>query len=531
MPETNDPLVIKLLRQNRASLLLREDAQLKRMAKQWRQIELSLQDEMYMLAAQITDAKANGLIITEQLLARQSRYKILNAELKKQILTYTKDTASKDIAKEQLAYAQHGIDGAIAAIKAQYDFGVTFKTLSVDQFNDLSGMLGDGTPLNRLLKEAYPQSLDGIIKSLLEGTARGLGPNQIALQMAKGMSLGLDRIQLIARTEQLRAWRTSTAKQYQESGVVLYSRRLSAKDSRTCLACLMADGDIVPLDEVLSDHPRGRCTTIPIVKNAPGIEWEKGQEWFERQSPELQKEMMGPGMYDLWQKEGFNLKDLKGVSVNNVWGNSPRTKTLAEISRNSSIKKSIDISNAGRSKVKFVRDVPGSTDFIYKGEVRILKDGKFIDDNDLKVTELRNDVNKLLSAHPEVANSIRYIYKADDMKSFVRECEQVGISAKDAKDVLAFFSKNYDQIMLRPGPITSYTFDHEVGHAVWKNSGQKLDWIRTYRADSKFDRHTNYSSESQEEAFCETYAAWIAAGRSQEWSSFLVAEKVVAGVK
>lgn len=326
-----EPLVVRMLRNDREALLAREDAQLKRMSRQWITIERSLQSEMLALAQQIAEEKAKGSVITEQLLARMSRYKILNAQLKQQILNYAKTQAAKDIAAEQLAYALQGVDSATAAIKAQYAFGITFNTLAVEQLTDLSGLLADGSPLYKLLKEAYPDALDGIVKALLEGTARGLGVNQIAKDMAQRMGLGLERITLIARTEQMRAWRTSTARQYRESGVVLYSKRLCAKSPRTCMACLAADGEIIPLDEVLSDHPRGRCTTVPVVKNAKEIVWESGIEWFNKQSVSVQKEMLGPGMYDLWQRKQFNLKDLGGVTINKIWGNSPRVKTLQEM--------------------------------------------------------------------------------------------------------------------------------------------------------------------------------------------------------
>lgn len=332
-PNLPEPLVVRLARENRRALLAREDLQMQRMAKQWLQIERSLQGDMLLLAQDILAAKEAGKAITEQLIAKMERYKVLNASLKQQVLAYTKDKVAKDITAEQLAYAQHGLDGAIANINAQATFGITFNTLSVDQLTDLAGMLGDGTPLNRLLKEAYPDSLDGIIKAMLEGTARGLGIKEIAADMAKRMGMGLERITLIARTEQLRAWRIATQRQYEESGVVLWHERLCAKDPRTCMACLMADGEKIPIDQVLSDHPRGRCTSIPIVRGAPPIVREMGQEWFDRQSPAVQKEMLGPGMYDLWQKQGFDLKNLRDVSVNGVWGNSPRVKTLQEVKR------------------------------------------------------------------------------------------------------------------------------------------------------------------------------------------------------
>lgn len=325
-----DPLVVRLARENRAALLAREDLQLARMAEQWIAIERNLQSDMLLLAQEIADAKAAGKVITEQLIARMERYKILNAELKQQILALTKDV-QKDITAEQLVYAEQGLIGANDLIRSQFEFGITFNTLSVDQVNSLAGLLGDGTPLSRLLKEAYPDSLDGIIKALLEGSARGLGIQQIAEDMAKRMGMGLERILLIARTEQLRSWRIATQQQYQASGVVLYQQRLSARDERTCMSCLMLDGEIIPIDQVLDDHPRGRCTTIPIVKGAPPILRELGSEWFDKQSPEIQKEMLGPGMYDLWQKEGFDLKQIATKNHDPVWGDSPRVRTLKEM--------------------------------------------------------------------------------------------------------------------------------------------------------------------------------------------------------
>jgi SPP1 gp7 family putative phage head morphogenesis protein len=326
-----DPLVVRLARENRAALLEREDLQMTRMAKQWYAIERSLQSDMLLLAQDIVDAKASGKAITEQLLRRMDRYQTLNASLKQQVLALTKDKVANDITAEQLAYAEHGLDGAVAGIKSQFNFGITFNTLSVDQVTDLAGMLGDGTPLNRLLKEAYPESLDGIIKALLEGSARGLGIKQIADAMAKNMGMGLERITLIARTEQLRAWRVATQRQYQESGVVLWHERLSARDERTCMSCLMLDGEKIPIDQVLDDHPRGRCTSIPIVKGAPPIIREMGQDWFYRQSPAVQKQMLGPGMYDLWQKQGFDLRTIAAKNYNPIWGSSPCVKTLAEM--------------------------------------------------------------------------------------------------------------------------------------------------------------------------------------------------------
>ncbi len=325
-----DPLVVRIARENRNALLAREDLQLQRMARQWLALENSLQREMLALAEQIAMRPA-GTSVTEQLIRELDRYKVLNQQLKQRVLEYASTQATADITAEQLAYAETGLAGSVAAIKSQFLMGVNFNTLSVDAFENMAGLLGDGTPLNRLLKEAYPDALDGIVKAMLEGFAKGLGPLQIAQNMANGMGQGLDRLTLIARTEQLRIWRIASQQQYLQSGVVLYHVRLSARDARTCMACLALDGEKIPVDTVLDDHPRGRCTSFPVVKGAPPVVWEHGDVWFLRQPPEVQREMMGTGMYNLWKEKNFKIRDIATKVYDPVWGASPKVRTLQEM--------------------------------------------------------------------------------------------------------------------------------------------------------------------------------------------------------
>ena len=326
------PLVIRTLQENRNALLAREDMQLQRMAKAWLQIERSLHSDMELLAYQIEDAKAEGKAVTEQLLRKQKLYQLLDKKLEEQVLKYSKTTAASDISAEQAAYAEAGVQGAVAAIKTSYiNMVPSFSVLSPTAFETMVGLLGDGTPLYRLLKQAYPDALDGIVKGLLQGVARGIGPNQTAKEMAQGMGMGLQRITLIARTEQLRMWRIATAQQYQESKVVERSKRLCMKDERTCLGCLMLDGQLIPLNETLSDHPRGRCTSVPVVTGAPEITWELGKDWFLKQPEKVQRDMMGNAMYQLWREKKFDLSDLAGIHHNDKWGDSPYAKTYKEI--------------------------------------------------------------------------------------------------------------------------------------------------------------------------------------------------------
>src|SRR3990172_525113 len=326
-----DPEVIRLLRQYRLSLIGRENEQIKRLAKEWLVLEYLLKDEMTLLALEINEAKLKGYVVTEQLLRRMSRYEKLNQQMKLQILEFVKDTAIPDIKAEQLQFGLTATQSASEAIRMTGALGIAFDRLPVDAVETYVGMLGDGTPLYRLLKEAYPDALDGVVKSLLEGTAKGLNPNQVAYQMSKAMGMGLERITLIARTEQLRVNRLVSAQQYRTSGLDGYMRRVATKDNSVCMACLVSDGEIIQLDQELDDHPRGRCIAVFQIKGSPAIQWEKGTDWFEKQSEETQREMMGDKRFELWKDGKFDLSQLRKNNHSDIWGNSPKTASINEL--------------------------------------------------------------------------------------------------------------------------------------------------------------------------------------------------------
>lgn len=321
--------VLARLRAHRKAITFREDAQVKRMAKAWFGIERSLSDQMKLLAFEIQQRKDQGDVITEQLVSRLERWKILRSQIKEQSLRYAYGPALKDIMAEQAEFLKLGLEAARDAINLSNPLGVRFNHVPLDAFQDMVGFLGDGTPLQRLLKEAYPSAVEGVSKALLEGIALGINPEKVAYNMSKGMDLGLARITLIARTEQLRAWRTSTQKQYADSGVVIAQKRLAATDA--CLACLVSDGEIIPVGEVLTDHPRGRCTTIPVVAGAPEVQWEKGPDWFQRQPEEYQKEVMGDNMFQAWKAGKFDLSQLRSNQHNETWGSHPKTTPLSKL--------------------------------------------------------------------------------------------------------------------------------------------------------------------------------------------------------
>jgi hypothetical protein len=324
-----DPLVVQVLRQFKEALLLQERQQMAEMAVRYLEIERSLAASIQMLADEMALRKAQGLAVTPGALYRLDRYKVLQAQARVELQRYTRDYAGPLIARMQEQYLQLGIEAAWQALSVSA-IGVSFNRLPLGAIMNMVGFTGDGAPLRKLLALAYPDAMDGMIRQLIESTARGINPRKTAALMAKGLGQGLDRVLVIARTEQLRAFRTASTAQYRESGIVQGFKRLVSKN-RPCMACLVSDGEVFRVDQELSDHPNGRCSVVPILMVGPEVQWQTGPEWFNTLDAATQERMMGAEKYGAWKEGKFALADMRKTAHSDTWGDSPRVATLSEL--------------------------------------------------------------------------------------------------------------------------------------------------------------------------------------------------------
>lgn len=332
-PQKPESEVLRVLREYRAKLDGMEAAMMEDMARRWLDIERRLDADIVALAYEMERRAKAGEEITQQMIWRSERYKILKAQLIEEVRKYNEDYAAAYIAEQQERAAVMGIAAANDAIMATIKTGPlssVWTRINVGAVQALIGFAGDGSPLKTLLKNDYPDAVDGILNALINGLARGLGPAQVASAMADGMGLGLDRALLIARTEMARAYRSASTEQYRQSGVVDGFMRLVKKET-ACMACLMLDGERFDTADELDDHPRGKCVAVPIVAGAPIPTWQKGPEWFLLQTKEKQKAMMGPEKFKLWKDGEIALKDLAEHSHSDIWGDAPRVATLKEL--------------------------------------------------------------------------------------------------------------------------------------------------------------------------------------------------------
>lgn len=313
------------MREYREAMAARETSVLNDMARHWLKIEQSMSGELSALQLTMAQKAANGGIITQQMIWKEEHYQILKGELADGIKDYNRGYLVPTLSKTQGDFGWFGVQAATDSIKASYTTGVApyFKILNKEVLLKMVGFLGNGAPLNTLLKNDYPEALNGLIDALIRGIGRGSSSGQIAQEMANGMGMGLERAILIARTEANRAYRNAIAQEYRESNVVTGFRRLVKKET-ACMGCLFLDGEKFNLKSELDDHPRGKCQAVPEVIGVGAPSWEKGADWFKGLTPEQQREKLGNELYDKWQKDGFDLSGLVSKSHSEEWGDAPR---------------------------------------------------------------------------------------------------------------------------------------------------------------------------------------------------------------
>lgn len=328
-----DSLVVQLMRRFKADLLAREADQMWVMAQRWLEIEQAVGAQVDLLARELAAEREAGRSASQGKLYRMERYQTLLAQLRREVGLYT-NYAVREITDRQRQYATFGIDHTVQSIRASYTgIGPYFEMLPVGAVENMAGQLGNGAPLSELLSRSWPDSADALTKALLKGTALGWNPTRTAAEMRRGMATGLNRALTIARTEQMRVYREAGRAQYEASGVVDGFYRIAAHDSRTCIACLVTEGEFYPVRESLRDHVNGRCSTVPKVRGMPAPQWEHGKAWFTRQPAAMQAQIMGRNYYDAWKSGQYRLDDLPTVKHNETWGDSVQVTPLNELTR------------------------------------------------------------------------------------------------------------------------------------------------------------------------------------------------------
>jgi len=313
--------IIDAVNRFRAQLLSADRATRLEMARRWLAVENALAPQVDALVMEIL---ASPTPLTNWQIARLRRYRALMEQIDEQLRRYGA-TSATTIAERQRQLVSLAQDHAVGMAEAQAGPAIRnqFDRLPVRATENMIGVIGNGTPLNAVLADASRIGPDALGGELVNGIALGLNPREIARRaLRRGLAQSYVRMTTIARTETLRVYRETTLESYRRSNVVVGYKRIASKSIRTCLGCLMADGMIYRLESEFEEHVNGRCVAIPILRDMSEPTWTTGRQWFEQQPPTVQREMMGNGLYNIWQSGRVDLSEMWRRIEDPTWGNS-----------------------------------------------------------------------------------------------------------------------------------------------------------------------------------------------------------------
>jgi hypothetical protein len=131
-----------------------------------------------------------------------------------------------------------------------------------------------------------------------------------------------------------------------------------------CAACIALNGTEHPLSEDLDGHPNCRCSKSPKTKSwedilgplgidtsgieETSLEVQSGKDWFDAQSEETQREILGNKKYEAYANGDFELEDIVGHAHSEDWGDSVYEKSLDEIIKGGGEEESEDDATAAK---------------------------------------------------------------------------------------------------------------------------------------------------------------------------------------
>jgi SPP1 gp7 family putative phage head morphogenesis protein len=323
--------------------LLRLDADTRKLLlRTYRPIQDRLLRELDDLLRVIADAQRRGTPIRRSWLLRQERYRTLLADVAREIQQFAVLTGDIVTTAQQRAI-ELGLTSAVDLIDASLGerppgsimVGVTrLPTQAIVA-------LVDNKPLQALLESFGVDAAARTREILADALALGQNPRVVRAAVRKALGTSAVRSLTIARTEMLRAHRTASLETYRaNSTVVRRWRWLCAKQTRTCAMCWALDGEEFDLDEPFASHVNCRCTTVPVTAT-----WEEfgfrgiaerpqprtGAEVFADLDADTQRQILGPGKYELYRTGQIQLRDLVANTRSQAWGAGRREKTLREV--------------------------------------------------------------------------------------------------------------------------------------------------------------------------------------------------------
>ena len=304
------PTLYELAIEQRKLLLARDNAVALRLINAYGVVGKDLDNRLSLLSSLIELRKANGKQVSVAWLNKEERFTTLLSEVESQIgqlgdLTRT-ETAS--LTKNSSITAISDASGLIS--RAAEDNGIVaqFNALPFRATEAIVSATQPTTALSRILDTFGAEAASRARNVLLVGISTGQGPRTVAGEFSRVTGASLSRSLLIARTENLRAYRDSSLIAYGESDLVKAWSWVGTKSLRSCASCLSLDGKVFSLETQFKSHPRCRCCPIPVLDSGPRAR-PLAADWFAEQSEEDQQKVIGIEGTKLFRGGKISLSD------------------------------------------------------------------------------------------------------------------------------------------------------------------------------------------------------------------------------
>lgn len=290
-----------------------------------------LATDLAAVTTRIEEAIAAGEPVGEAWLLREARYQRLLTQAEGQFTRFGGEAQRIIQVGSRLAATAGATDAATLLDAAGLRIGTAnLPTVATER---LVASFAPESPLTAVLKRYGAEGRAVIEQRLIEAVTGGLGPRQVAGQIARDLDSPGQRARLLAltRTEMMRSFRGGTSATYQGVAHLLDGVRwIAAKSPRTCLACISLDGTLFPVDYVMESHTSCRCTTVSEVSGSSIPPPETGADWLARQPEATQRTMLGSA-YDGYRSGDVALADFVGVRDDPRWGRSLHQRSNREV--------------------------------------------------------------------------------------------------------------------------------------------------------------------------------------------------------
>jgi hypothetical protein len=331
----NPPTVLDLMAQYRSALARADTAAMTRIVSVYK----SMYDRVTPQIQALADTISSGEYTTAQVL-KLRQFVALQKSIQGELSDFSVYLRT-DLQPLALTAAQMGEADAYKTLK--FIVGdrelarVMFDRTPIEAVYQMLTFLDPKGALYQRIELLAPYHAEQVSQAILDAIGMGVNPRQTARLIMSAAEQafggGLTDALRTARTVQLNSYREASRANYvANSDIVTGYIRVEELDNLCCEACIAENGMRYDLDEPMESHDNCRGTMIPEVMGQNPVDgMQTGEEWFNDQSEEIQRNIMGDNKYDAWKAGMFDFNDMAKTTHSDVYGNQKTVTPLYEL--------------------------------------------------------------------------------------------------------------------------------------------------------------------------------------------------------